>query len=252
MPFFVWIRRFALIAVCVSVLSVAARAQGEEERDAEFSEERQSWVERTGARAAYVADGRLAALRMAPAADAALKQRLRVGRRVYVLMTRKSADGQAYHFVATTRRTRGWMDARCLVRAGRRGDDVRLLNVALAETGGFERLRLCRMFVSLFPRSPLTPKALLEMGATADAEADALTRRAEKRVGAGLASGNADERAYFDNDVVLDRFNRLGVIFHYHPELKKYRYDGWAFRQLATRYKNSPEAERARTRLERP
>jgi hypothetical protein len=51
---------------------------------------------------------------------------------------------------------------------------------------------------------------------------------------------------------VLDRFNRLGVIFHYHPELKKYRYDGWAFRQLATRYKNSPEAERARTRLERP
>lgn len=223
------------------------RAQQDEELPTE-SEEKQTWVERTGARAGFVADAGLAVVRKTPSVTGDLKTRLRVGRRVYVLSS-KHTDGRTFFFVAVTRRTRGWVDARALVRARTRGDDNRLFRLIKAETGGFERLRLCRMFAELFPGSIFLPKVLLETGQTAETEAERLFKRAERRVTARVTAGNADAAGYFDSDPALDRYNRLGVKFRFNPADGKYRYDGAAYRRLLTKFAKSPEAAIARERL---
>lgn len=224
----------------------------QEDPSDEPPEEKPSWTVRASARAAFVADAGLAALRTVPRPDGDLKQRLRVGRRVYVVGRPRVVDGRTYLFVAVTRRTRGWLDQRAVVRADRRGDDARLLALARAETGGYERLRLCRLFEMLFRRSSQTPAVLLLLGETADAEAEAIQRRAEPRVRRRTASGNADEAAYFDNDPALDRYHRLGVKFRYDPARRRYCYDGAAYRRLVQQYPHAPEAEKARQRLAAP
>ncbi|MFQ3582047.1 MAG: hypothetical protein SNJ67_11865 [Chloracidobacterium sp.] len=221
-------------------------AAAQEDVPDEPPEEKPSWTARTGARAAFVADAGLAALRITPSATGDLKQRLRVGRRVYVLGQRRIVDGRTYVFVAVTRRTRGWLDQRAVVRANARGDDTRLLALARVETAGYERLRLCRLFETLFRSSPQLPTALLLLGETADAEAEAMQRRAVRRVQQRVVAGNADEASYFDNDPGLDRYNRLGVKFRYDSAKKRYRYDGAAYRRLARQYPQTPEADKAR------
>ncbi len=221
-----------------------------QERDTEpLPEEPQSWTERTGARAAFVADAGLAALRVTPGPGGDLKQRLRVGRRVYVLGGRRVVEDRVYVFVAVTRRTRGWIDRRALVRPSQPGDDARLLALIRAETGGYERLRLCRLFETLFRRSPQLPTVLLLLGETAEAEAPLIQRRAGRRVSQRAAAGNADVKAYFDDEPALDRYNRLGVKFRYDAVRKAYRYDGAAYRRLVQQYPRAPEAEPARRRL---
>ncbi|MGQ9895960.1 MAG: hypothetical protein ACUVR8_00135 [Acidobacteriota bacterium] len=211
--------------------------------------EKSSWTERTRARAAFVADAGLAALRTAPAPGSNLKQRLRVGRRVYVLGKRRVVEGRVYEFVAVTRRTRGWIDRRALVRPAQPGDDARLLALIRAETGGYERLRLCRLFETLLHRSPQLPTVLLLLGETAEAEASLIQRRAERRVSQRAASGNADTATYFDEEPALDRYNRIGVKFRYDAHQRRYRYDGAAYRRLVNQYPKVPEAELARQRL---
>jgi hypothetical protein len=241
-----FILRTLLLAMVFAAGTATLRAQ-EEESFPEI-EEKQTWVERTGARAAFVADAGLAVVRKNPSATGDLKTRLRVGRRVYVLGS-KRGDGRTFFFVAVTRRTRGWVDARALVRGRTRGDDDRLFRLLTVETGGFERLRLCRMFAELFPSSKLLPKVLLETGQTAESEAERVFKRAERRVTARLEAGNADAAGYFDNDPALDRYNRLGVKFQFSPADGKYRYDGAAYRRLLAKFPKSPEAATARERL---
>ncbi|OYT73542.1 MAG: hypothetical protein CFK52_01070 [Chloracidobacterium sp. CP2_5A] len=244
--------RLALwLLIALLALGGGARAQ-DEDAPADAPEEKPSWTARTSARAAFVVDAGLAALRVTPSPNGDLKQRLRVGRRVYVLGRPRTADGRAYLFVAVTRRTRGWLDQRAVARASQPSDAARLLALARAETGGYERLRLCRLFESLFRQSPQMPASLLLLGETADAEAQAIQRRAERRARQRATSGNADEAAYFDNDPALDRYNRLGVKFRYDLAQKRYRYDGAAYRRLAKQYPRAPEAEKARQWLTAP
>ncbi len=244
--------RPAALALVAWLALWGAVANAQDDVSDEPPEARPTWTARAGVRAAFVADAGLAALRVAPGPDSDLKQRLRVGRRVYIAGRPRAADGRAYLFVAVTRRTRGWLDQRATVRPGQRGDDARLLALIRAETGGYERLRLCRLFEMLFRQSPQMPVALSLLGETADAEAQVIQRRAAPRVRRRAASGNADEAAYFDNDPALDRYNRLGVKFRYDPAQKRYRYDGAAYRRLVKQYPRAPEAEKARQRLAAP
>lgn len=213
--------------------------------------EKPDWVSTVHARSAFVADGALAALRKEPQVTASLKQRLRVGRRVYILQSRRNREGQLYVWVAVTRRTRGWLDARALVTPNRRGDDERLMSFIKAETNEYERLRLSRLFLDAFSHSKLLPQVLLLVGQAADSEASVLTKRADRRVREVLAAGNADAKSYFENDSGLDRYNRLGVMFRYQAETGTYRYDGWAYRQLLTRFPQSSEAAIARQKIQK-
>ncbi len=203
-----------------------------------------SWTEASGARPAFVVDRALAAVRLSPTPTGPMKQRLRVGRRVYILRTRRGESGAVYHWIAVTRRTRGWIDARALAQPERRGDDGRLERLIAAEPSGYERIHLAVLFLRLFPGSARIPSVLLWLGRTATEEAATLTRRAERRVREAAAAENADTATYFANDVGLDRFNRLGVTFRYRNG--RYEYDGWAFRWLVRRFPHSPEAEEAR------
>ncbi len=132
--------KMLLLSALVIGSTGALRAQ--EEENFPEPEEKQSWVDRTGARAAFVADAGLAVVRKSPSVTGELKTRLRVGRRIYVLSSKRTSDRRVYFFIAVTRRTRGWIDARALVRAGSRGDDDRLFRLLAAEPGNFERLRL--------------------------------------------------------------------------------------------------------------
>lgn len=204
--------------------------------------EKKSWVESTGARQAVIVDAGLAALRKSPTSQGELKQRLRVGRKLYVLSQTRNRNGQLYSWVAVTRRTRGWIDARALVRSGTRGDDGRLWKLILAESNHFERLRLCQIFFSLFKQSKFTPQVLWQLAETAQAEARTLNSRIQRRAKEASASENADLAAYIENDVGLDRYNRLGIIFQFRSDTGELVYDGWALRQLQKRFpKFKPE-----------
>jgi hypothetical protein len=204
--------------------------------------EKKSWVESTGARQSVVVDAGLAALRKSPTSQGELKQRLRVGRKLYVLSQTRSRNGQVYYWVAVTRRTRGWIDARALARSGTRGDDVRLWKLISAESNHFEQVRLCQIFFNLFKQSKLTPQVLWQLAETAEAEAKTLNSRIQRRAKEASASENADLATYIENDVSLDRYNRLGVVFKFHPDKGELVYDGWALRQLQKRFpKFKPE-----------
>ena len=216
-------------------------------QDVPDSEKPASWTEVSGARPAFVIDRALAAVRLSPSPTGLLKQRLRIGRRVYILRTRRDESGVVYHWIAGTRRTRGWIDGRALAQPGHRGDDARLDRLIAAEPSGYERIQLAALFLRVFPGSGRMPGVLWRMGWAATEEAVLLTRRAERRVTEAVAAGNADADAYFANDVGLDRFNRLGVTFRYRDG--RYEYDGWAFRRLVRRFPHSPEAEEARKRI---
>lgn len=212
-------------------------------QDEPFAEpEKKSWVESTGARQAVVVDAGLAALRKSPTAQGELKQRLRVGRKLYVLSQTRTRNGQIYYWVAVTRRTRGWIDARALVRSGTRGDDGRLWKLIVAESNRFEQLRLCQIFFSLFRQSKVMPQVLWQLAETAQAEARTLNSRIQRRAKEASASENADLAAYIENDVGLDRYNRLGIIFQFRSDKGELVYDGWALRQLQKRFpKFKPE-----------
>lgn len=204
--------------------------------------EKKSWVKSTGARQAMVVDAGLAALRKSPTSQGELKQRLRVGRKLYVLSQTRNRNGQVYYWVAVTRRTRGWIDARALVRSGTRGDDGRLWKLILAESNHFEQLRLCQIFFNLFKQSKFTPQVLWQLAETAQVEAETLNSRIQRRAKEAATSENADLATYVENDVGLDRYNRLGIIFLFHPEKQELVYDGWALRQLQKRFpKFKPE-----------
>ncbi|MBX7220734.1 MAG: hypothetical protein K1Y36_12365 [Blastocatellia bacterium] len=214
--------------------------------------EKPKWTDTANARRAVVADTALAALRLNPAVTGRVKQRLRAGRAVYILQSQRNREGVRYDWVAVTRRTRGWIDHRALVRIGVEADAMRLLKLMQAESNEFDRLRLACLFLDLFPKSPHKPEVLLDLGQTADREAPALTRRAERRVREAATSQNTDEKTYFDNDSGLDRYNRLGVVFRYDETGAGYAYDGWAYREILRLYPHSPQAQLARERRTAP
>jgi len=48
----------------------------------------------------------------------------------------------------------------------------------------------------------------------------------------------------------LDRYNRQGVLFTFDRDVKRFHYDGAAWREIVQRYPNSAEADEARKKLE--
>jgi hypothetical protein len=203
-----------------------------------------------GGRVAVVVDERLAALRDAPQLSASLLQRLGRGRFVAVMGERGSRDGVMFYRVALTSRTSGWIQADALVRPARAGDDERLLRL-IRGSEEFDRLARARIFLEAFQRSLLRPAVLLIFGDTAEEAAAKLTRDAVRRLDEQeMAAGGAPLASYFLNFNGLDRFRRQEIVFTFNAASKQYHYDGAAWREILRRYPRSPEAARARQRLE--
>jgi hypothetical protein len=225
--------------VSAYALVAPARAQGGSRRRAPAG----------GARHAVVVDERLSALRDAPGFSGAPVRRLGRGRAVTLTGAGRSADGAAFVQVAVTRRTRGWLQSESVAAPARRGDDARLLRLARG-SAGFDRIERARIFLDTFPRSPLRPAALLLVGEAAEEAAARLSLDAARRLDAReMEAGGAPAHSYFLNFNGLDRYARQGVGFVFEPARRGYRYDGAAWRELARRHPDSPEAGQARARL---
>ena len=202
-----------------------------------------------GGRRAVVVDERLSALRDEPRLEAHLVQRLGRGRMVSIIGARRAPDGINFYHVAVTRRTRGWLQAESVVSPARTGDDARLLRLIKASEG-FELIARARIFLDLFPRSPLRPAVLLLYSDTAEEAADKLSRDAARRFDEReMTPGDAPTYSYYLNYNGLDRFNRQGVGFIYDRRAKQFHYDGAGWREIVRRYPHTPEAEQARAKL---
>ena len=202
-----------------------------------------------GGHLAVVADERLAALRSTPDPSARLLRRMSRGRFVSIRGSNRSRDGLLYYQVAVNRRTSGWLQSEAVVASWRPGDDERLIRL-LDGADEFDRVARAKIFLELFPRSPLRPKALLIYGDAAEEAAAKLSREAERRFERReLPSGGAPEFSYYLNHSGLDRYNRQGVTFTFDRSAKKFHYEGWSWREIVRRYPNSAEAKEARKRL---
>lgn len=198
----------------------------------------------------YVVDERFSALRREPSLKGPIIERLRIGRFVAVLKEKRVSDGATFYRVAPTRRTRGWLHELAVALPAKAGDDRRLLSLIEAAEG-FARLHLAQIFVTHFDRSPLRSKALWILGQEADAAARSLSDQAGRRLSASANGTAVQKRHLFLSFDGLDRYNRLGVLFDYDESGHKYVYDGWAYREILTRYPKSDEAAKAAERLER-
>jgi hypothetical protein len=169
---------------------------------------------------------------------------------VFIFGMSPGKDGQpAFYRVAVSRRTRGWVHRAAVVRPDRAGEDERLLRLANSADNGLDRIVLCRLLVEHFNRSPLVPRALLELGAEAERAAASVGARARKRL-SNLEKDDRMARDYFLSDAGLDRYSRLGVRFDFDEAAAEYIYDGQAYRDIIRRAPLSPEARAARDRLD--
>jgi hypothetical protein len=199
-----------------------------------------------GGRLAIVVDERLSVLRAEPQLTGRIVKRLSRGRLVAIRGSRTASDGVIFYLVNVTNRTHGWIQREAVVSAKHRGDDRRLVEL-INLSHGFDRIIRARLFLDHFPRSPLRPQVLLLLGSTAEEQAAKLSRDAAKRL--NRTRGDAPEFTFFLNYSGLDRYNRQRVGFIFNQSTKRFHYDGAAWRELARRHPNSPDAVEARKRL---
>jgi hypothetical protein len=189
-------------------------------------------------------------LRAAPNLSAKLVERLRRGRFVAILGTKRTQDGITFYHVKASRRRSGWVQSDALVSSTQAAGDQRLIQL-IRGADEFERVARARVFLQMFPRSPLRPQVLLLYAEAAEDAASKLSREAERRFEKTEIPGDgAPEFSYFLNYSGLDRYNRQGVTFVFDRRAKQFHYEGWAWREIIRRYPGSPDAEEARKRLE--
>lgn len=198
---------------------------------------------------AVVVDERLSALRDEPDFSANLLQRMSRGRTVVVRGVRRSPDGVTFYRVMVTRRTGGWVQSEAVVTLGRKEDEARLLRL-IRSSEDFDRLARARIFLDVFPRSPLRPEVLMLLGDEAEKSAAKLSRDAARRLDEKeMSAGGAPVFSYFLNFNGLDRYRRQGVAFVFNRAARQFHYDGAAWREVLRRHPRSPEADEARKRL---
>jgi hypothetical protein len=203
-----------------------------------------------GGQRAVVIDERLAVLRDEPGLSARLLQRMSRGRVIAILGQKRATEGVIFYRVAVTRRTRGWLQSDAVVVPGRAGDDERLLRL-IRGSDDFDRIGRARIFLDMFPKSPLRAGVLMLYGEAAEQAAVRLSRDAVRRLEEReMTAGGAPLLSYFMNFNGLDRYRRQDIVFTFDLVKKQYHYDGAAWREILQRYPRSPEAAEARKRLE--
>lgn len=203
-----------------------------------------------GGQRAVVVDERLAVLRDAPDLSATLLQRMGRGRMVAIRGVKRSADGVTFYRVGVTRRTVGWIQSEAVVSTVRKSDDERLLRL-IQTSEDFDRIVRARIFLDMFQRSPLRQTVLMLYGEAAERAAGRLSRDAVRRLDEKeMAAGGAPVFSYYLNYNGLDRYRRQGITFIFDRATRQFHYDGASWREIIRRYPRSPEAEKARKRLE--
>jgi hypothetical protein len=158
----------------------------------------------------FVVDDRLSALRSRPDLAGPLMKRLRVGRAVFEVGRARDGEGRDWLRVAVTRRTRGWILAEALARPGD-AEGERRLSSRIGELDGLDRIEVARLAADRFPA--LRRGAADALAEEADEAAEALTKRAVRRLGPLDGAPPDRVRELMLSDPGLDRFNRLRVYF---------------------------------------
>lgn len=247
--------RLRIHSVAMAVLVVCwSQAAGQNKPNAaapRSSAAANTMAKRTTYLKAFVADDRLSTLRREPDPRSEVIHRLRLGRAVYIIGGARATPLERYYRIAVTRRTRGWILGAALALPGRVGEDQRLMKLIEVTRDAIDRISLCRLIIDRFSQSPLVPRALLLMGEEADRAAQTLTQRARKRLAdASEEDWNATAREYFLNDVGLDRYSKLHVVFDFNESTSEYVYDGRAYGDLIRRFPDRNEAGRARAHIQ--
>jgi hypothetical protein len=196
----------------------------------------------TSARRAIVVDERFSALWEKPGWEGKLRRRLRRGRVVWLIGAPRIRQGERFHRVAVSRRTRGWIHEAALVRPGERTDGERLWRVIEETEDDFVKVSLAQLCALHFRGQPVAARALWLLGETMTRVAHRLTLEAERRIG---KIDPIRHRSAMMGYVSLDRYNRLGISFLYDGASGTLRYDGAAFDELRQRYPRSAEAQRS-------
>ena len=199
--------------------------------------------------AAIVIDERLSVLLTEPSLYAVPIQRMRRGRQLVVLRSKK-ADGVIFFQVRPSRRnTTGWVQADAIIGTFRRNDDQRLAKLVQA-SDGFVQIERAVFFLGYFPKSEMRPSILLLLGDLIEEEALKLSKRAARRLDRReMAASGAPLHSFYLNFSSLDRYRKLGVRFLFNIETKSFHYDGGAWFELLGKFPDTVEAQEAKRRL---
>jgi hypothetical protein len=208
---------------------------------------------------AFVVDQRMSALRRYPDQQSEVLRRLRLGRQVFIIVSRdivsrdRAGPRDRYYRVAISRRTRGFVHEAALFVPGRPGEDERLIGLIESSTDSLDKMLLCKLFMAHLRGSRLMPRVLFLMGQEAERAAEALSHKARQHIEGhkGSQSGLTVRDLYL-NYSGLDPYSRLGVRFDFDEETAEYVYDGQAYRALIRLFPKSQEAALARERLKSP
>ena len=198
---------------------------------------------------AVVIDENLAVLRIKPSLFSDSIQRMRRGRKVQIVDS-KEADGVMFYRVSASPNNYGWVQSESVFGKFRRGDDERLARLVQASEG-FDQIEIATQFLDIYPVSSLRPAILLLMGDLIEETAVKLSRDATRRLDRKeMAASGAPLHSFYLNFVSLDRYRKLGIVFLFNSNTRNFHYDGAYWREIITKFPNSPEATEARKRLD--
>lgn len=197
---------------------------------------------------AIVVDENLSVLRKSPSLFAESVHRMSRGRRVTIQGVQE-ADGVKFYKVVVPPNNFGWVQADAVVGKFRKDDEARLASLVQAYEG-FERIETATYFFELYPNSALKPPLLLLFGDTLEELGLTLSRSAARITRKEIAASGAPVHSFLLNFNMLDRYRKLGVIFLANPSTKTYHYEGASWKEILSKYPNSPEAAEAQKRLD--
>ncbi len=205
-------------------------------------------VKKPKGKEAIVVDERLSVLRSSPSLYARPIQRMRRGRRVIVLASRKG-DGVVFYKVRALPNRSGWVQSEAIVGNFRKGDDHRLAMLIQA-SDGFAQLQRIMFFLSYFPKSALRPSMLLLFGDIIEEVSLSLSKKASRKLDRReMAASGAPLHSFYLNFSSLDRYRKLGIRFLFNLNTKSYHYDGDSWFEVARKFPKSEEAMEAKKRL---
>lgn len=236
------------IVILLVLIGLYSSAQAQKNRSRILSKSKVVKPEAPG-NPAVVIDRRLAVLRDRPSLYSKPVRRMGVGRKVSVV-GRMEADGVTFYRLRVSTATVGWMQSEALIGNFKRNDDQRLLKLIQA-ADNFDKIKKTIIFLEMFPKSPLRPPILLQMGDLMEGEAIKLSKKAARKLDRReMAASGAPLHSFYLNFPSLDRYGKLGVRFLFNLNTRSYHYDGNSWFEIIRRFPKSSEAAEAQKRLD--
>ena len=198
---------------------------------------------------AVVVDETLAVLRKNPTLFSESVHRMSRGRLVQIVGTAE-ADGVKFYRVTVPPRSFGWVQADAVFGKFRGGDEARFAALVQA-LNGFDQIEAAVEFLKFYPAAASRPAILLLFGDLVEDLCTKLSTDATRRLKRlEMTASGAPLHSYYLNVVSLDRYRKLGIVFLFNSAARQFHYEGASWREIVTKFPNSPEAVEAQKRLD--